>query len=53
MTMDGAKLKEQAVKCRRLAKDIDDRAAHLALLELATDLDKRAETVQLKMPAAR
>jgi hypothetical protein len=39
---DAEHLRKQAEKCRRLAREIDDKAAVYALTELAEDLERRA-----------
>lgn len=41
------KLRRQAQRCRRLAGAIDDDIARYALLELAVDLEKRADAAEL------
>ena len=45
MKQDALFLREQAQKCRRLAKSINDQKASATLLGMANDYEKRADEI--------
>lgn len=47
MAIRGTKLRDEAAKCRRLAKELEDAIARAALIEIAVDLDLRADRADL------